>query len=79
MRYRNRSTRSATITYHLVVMRDTSAKRSLSGGAEPVASRQISGVVLAAGESRNEVVEITIPEKFLIGNAVVDDLTYEQP
>ena len=76
--YRNRSAKSVTLSYDLIVVRDTSARRVASGGAEPLKSRQITGVMLAAGESRDEVISIAVPAKILVANALVESMSYEQ-
>ncbi len=78
MNYRNKSAKPVMLSYTLVVMRDTSARRSNNGGAEPVKSQWISGVFLPAGESKAEVIAITVPADMLVANAVVQGMSYEQ-
>ncbi len=65
------------LSYDLVLMRDTSAKRSSSGGAQPFTSQRIDGVVLAAREARQEFVTISIPANVRVATAIVQNLSYE--
>ena len=76
MRYRNRSAEPVTLSYDLIVVRDISARRAASGRSEPLKSRQITGVMLAAGESREEVISIAMPAEILVANALVESMSY---
>jgi len=76
MHYRNQSSKPVTLSYDLVIMRDTSSRRSSSGGAQPVKSRHVVGIDLAAAEAKDEIVSITVPEKLLVANAVAENLSY---
>jgi uncharacterized membrane protein YebE (DUF533 family) len=77
MHYRNRTQSTIVLSYDLVIMRNTSARRSMSG-AEPLTGRHIAGIILAAGDSKEEVIALVVPAKVLVAKATVEYVSYER-